>query len=136
MFIFRPNPCASQSGLSLLETLVAFSILAISLSVILNIFARSSRAIGYAKTVDQAVFIAETQLLQLLHEDNQNNAAHGNNGIYHWQITKKPYTSEKIFEALNDDVKLLEIAIQVTWQDFRARKIVLHTLQLDQRYDE
>ena len=60
------SPCKTrQSGFTLLETLVALSVLAISLGVIYQIFGTSLRNMQYARDYSYAQMLAESKLSEL-----------------------------------------------------------------------
>ena len=52
----------SQQGFSLLEVLVAFAILALSLGVLMQIFSRAMNATSVSETYSRAVALAEAKL--------------------------------------------------------------------------
>jgi general secretion pathway protein I len=56
------KPMATQAGFSLLEVLVAFSILALSLGVLLRMFGGDGRLAGQAEEYSRAVVLAQSLL--------------------------------------------------------------------------
>ncbi len=85
-----------QSGFSLLEILVAFSIMAMSLAVLYRSMGSSSRQMGALAWEQQAALLAETLLesrdeipLEGWHERGQDH-------LFLWEIQSAPYKAAKV----------------------------------------
>ncbi len=80
-----------QSGFSLLEVLVAFVILALSLGVIMRLFSTSLNNIGRAERMTHATIVAESALAKLGVESVLSEGEHTGEDPqgYRWQISVK-----------------------------------------------
>lgn len=126
----------SQRGFSLLEILIAFSILALSLGILLKIFSAGVNTAGVAEEYTAAVQIAESLMAQSGIEAplKPGEATGLENEKYHWRVSVSPFQ----FTAENLDVTaitavLFKIKVVVSWgEDARAagRQVELTTLKL------
>jgi general secretion pathway protein I len=129
------NKRLKQQGFSLLEILIAFSILAVSLGILLKIFSGGLNNAIVAEDYTVAVQIAESlvaktgseiQLKTFQDSGTQNNK-------YRWQLTISPYTvsSEKL-DLTKIPAELFKINVTVAWDDGTEdeRVIELNTLKL------
>ena len=124
-----------QKGFSLLEILIAFSILAISLGILLKIFSAGVNTAIVAEDYTAAVQIAESLMAKTgLESPLQPGEDSGTeNEKYEWQVTVSPY----VFNPDNLDettitAALFKIKVLVSW-DFtkgRGRQIELTTIKL------
>ena len=100
----RPGRCAGPSrhdglrchGFSLLEVLVAFAILAVSLGVLMQIFSLGLRNVAVEEGYTRAVLLAESKLAGLgIEEPLQPGETTGSfDDEYRWHVTVQPYTDE------------------------------------------
>lgn len=121
-----------QNGFSLLEILVAFSILSMVLGVVYQIFSRSSQHIVLANEYAKASIIAQSKLatigvdIPFLSNDKK--------GIiekkYHWSVSIRPFTEyEKSDFSIGS--QLYEANAHVTWNSLgKKRKLDINTLKL------
>ncbi len=120
-----------QMGFSLLEVLVAFSILAVSLGILFQIYSKGAYSARLADEYVNAVTIAQSRLSNVgieslpdvgIYEDN--------NEKFHW------VTRVKAVEEVNEweqRLKLIkrEVEVEVSWQSKGGiRSIKLNTLKL------
>ena len=127
----------NQQGFSLLEILVAFSILAVSLTILLNIFASGLNATSTVEDYTLAVQIAESLMAKTgvetpLQTSQTSGIAHNK---YRWQITIQPFVFSS--EAINPPpaVNFFKVQVLVTWGDNEThiRQIKLVTLKLSNK---
>ena len=115
-----------------MEILVAFSILAISLGVLLNIFSTGLRSAIVSDEYIHAVTIAESLLSKAGIESTlEQNESHGiEEEKYSWSINIESYLDDAIdFEK--SPVTPYKITVTVSWQEVQEeRSINLTTLRL------
>lgn len=124
-----------QQGFSLLEILIAFSILALSLGILLKIFSTGVNTAVVAEDYTAAVQIAESLMAKTgVETPLQTNQASGlENEKYHWQVEVSPFE----FNPENVDptaltAVLFKVKVTVSWGDDNVndRQIELTTLKL------
>lgn len=103
-----------QSGFSLLELLVAFAIMAMSLGLIYKSMGTSARNVGDLVLHQQASMLAESLLNTKDAVTDQGWNESGAFDAFAWQVTSSPFTS-----AINSPqlVPLHEIHITISWSD-------------------
>ena len=124
-----------QRGFSLLEILVAFTILAISVGVILNIFSSGVQAAFLAEEYTIAVQKAESLLAEVGVETDLQDAGSQSGGQgekFQWQVDVSP--SDLNIEGLDDQTLAYQtylVIVRVFWQaGENEREVVLQTLKL------
>ena len=123
-----------QAGFSLLEILVAFSILALSLGVLLNIFSTAMRGVGLGEEYSKATSLLDARLAALGSEipveSGSQSGSEGEGPEYRWQITLSPYGEVDQFQALGE-LELFQVDVEVTWEAGGGqRRIAVSTLRL------
>ncbi|MEE9356363.1 MAG: type II secretion system protein [Methylococcaceae bacterium] len=124
----------SSQGFSLLEILVAFSILAISLGVLLKVFSSGVRTAIVSEEYAQAVQIADSLLAQTgVEEPLEETEKQGDvGGVYAWTVSVRLFEPE--LENYNMDLLPVVpylISVVVDWQEINNNRTVeLTTLRL------
>lgn len=119
--------------MTLIEVLVAFVVLSVTMAVIMQIFSGGLRNARLADSYSRALFLAESKLAAvgverplLVGEDG------GQLGSdMHWRVAVSPYGDGGDAERLMMPVRLYEVRATVGWtEDNRERRIELSTLRL------
>lgn len=124
-----------QQGFSLLEILMAFTILALGLGVLYQIFSQGSRAAVLSDDYARAVMIAESRLADA---DVDGNALTGKQqgteeDKYHWTITQQSATSFNQTQW-HTGVALHNFTVHVSWESLgKQHELQLNTLKLVQQ---
>ena len=119
-----------QTGFTLLEALVAFAVLALSLGVIAQIFGQGARAAASGRDYALAGRVAESRLSEaMVHADT---TAQGREGPYQWQLDYSPHPPPA---HATEDWPLEQLRVRVHWQDGTGaeRSLELHGLRWDRR---
>ncbi len=120
-----------QRGFTLLETLVALSVLAISLGVIYQIFGTSLRNMQYAKEYSYAQMFAESKLSELgkgipVREGGIEGEI---DGKYYWTINVEPQSSAS--GASQNLVQTYKVLFSIRWDSYgKQRSIDVITYKL------
>lgn len=115
-------------GFTLLEVLVAFAILALTLGVLLSIFSRALRNIDQGKNYSLAVLYAQSKLAEFGESIPLRPGRFSGDfgGSYQWQAQIEPVRSDPAIPVV-----LYAIHLSVEWgQGSSRRKLDLDTLRL------
>ncbi len=130
-----PTQLNKQKGFSLLEILIAFSILALSLGILLKIFSAGVNTAAVAEDYTSAVQIAEglmakTGVETVLQAGQDSGLV---NEKYYWLVEVSPF----VFNPENVDITaitavLFKVKVIVSWGDdnTNSRQVKLTTLKL------
>jgi general secretion pathway protein I len=122
----------AQWGFSLLEVLVAFAILSMTLGVVLQVFSAGLRNTGLAEEYTYAVLHAESVLAALGREEPL--AEGGMEGEFDdkfsWRSSVTPYEEDDV--DLSDSTAVAyRVEVEVFWQSAdKTRSIMLETLRV------
>jgi general secretion pathway protein I len=124
-----------QKGFSLLEILIAFSILAISLGILLKIFSAGINTAVAAEDYTAAVQIAESLMAKTgLESPLQAGEDSGTeNEKYEWQVLVTPYLfNPENIDEMTITTTLFKVKVIVNWdiKKTKRREIELTTLKL------
>jgi general secretion pathway protein I len=119
-----------SAGFSLIEVLVALTILALATGSLLGIFSAAARNASVAMQTQQALAVAENQVALL--DGSGNYQARIENGVYderfHWIVQVDPVIrTDRIVRTLHP----MQVSVSVNWQDgSRQRSLALRTMRL------
>jgi len=122
-----------QSGYSLIEVLVAFSILAMALAVLLKIFSAGLRNVDAASEYAQAVSIADAELaVPGVLEPLQPGITQGEeDGGYYWVRDVSEFRPVNRPDYVDTPVLPYLISVEVTWSAGRGERTVrLDTIRI------
>jgi general secretion pathway protein I len=118
-------------GFSLLEVLVAFSIAALSLGVLFQIYAKGTTAAILGEEYAQAIVIAESKLAELSVAGNLDGAENSGreNDKYDWEVSVEDYVDEEDLD-FTPTLLLKQVKITVTWNSAgKFRSVNLQSLK-------
>ncbi len=121
-----------QPGFSLLEVLVAFSILALALGVLLQVFSTGMRGVAQSGLYTRAMLLAESKLAQAGREETQFEGEHNGDfdDIFRWSVSLAPYEAEDL-DLRKLSFEPFVVTVKVEWDEGdRAPGIVLTSLRL------
>jgi len=122
-----------ESGFSLTEVLVAFSVLAISLAVVLSIFSTGLRATTRGDEYSHATALAEMQLAAMHADRAPRPGIHTGefDARYAWTTeVRVPEWRESDRDALHP-LEPYEVSVRVHWEELgQRREVELSTLRL------
>lgn len=126
-------------GFTLLEVLVAFALLALSLTLLLGTLSGAARQVAEADQRTRAVLLAQSLMAGLgVEEPLQEGAREGRweNSAYRWTLQVAPYAEPRAAAATAAPTgalggpRLLEVQLQVRWSDAPRDVVRWRTLRL------
>lgn len=126
-----PRSIRSRRGFTLIETLVAFVILALSLGAIFTVFSDSLRAVGVGAERSHALALAQSRLAVI---DADGISGPGvttgeDDSGYQWQTDIREMPNPPVAPGETGAVPV-EIVVTVSWGAARPRSIELTTLRV------
>ena len=121
-----------DKGFSLIEILVAFVVLSVTLAVIMQIFSGGLRNIQHSDDYGRALYLAESRLAALgVEQPLREGVMSGElDRRCHWQVQVQPYRETAADESQLKFV-LYRATVAVGWDDGgRARRLELASLKL------
>ena len=122
-----------QNGFSLLEVLVAFSIFALSLGVIFQIYSKGSRSAILSDEYARAVMIAESKLASIGIDETYDLGEYTGteNNKYQWTTHIEESTGDDSGLETRLRIAKRDVMVEVNWESFgKTRKIKLNTIKL------
>lgn len=122
--------------MTLIEVLVAFVVLSLTMAVMMQIFSGGMRNARLASGYSRAVFLAESRLAAA---GVERPLAPGEDGgqvgaNLHWRVTVSPLDDDAATDRLLMRVRLYQVRVWVEWaEDGRNRQIELTSLRLGPR---
>lgn len=131
----RPKSTKGQSGFTLLETIVALTILSITLAVLLQTFSRDLNTVKWADEYVQAQIIANTVFEEnTLDRNKPYRPSSDRTGMYDWQINFSPVSEDRL-GLLEDSVwQTYNVSVVVRWPPNRS--VQLDTIKVGRRATE
>ena len=120
-----------ECGFSLIEVLVAFSIAAVSIAIIFNIYAKGTSAAILGEEYAQAIAIAESRLAQLgvTEQINEAETQGIENDKYQWELEINDHTQQTESDFVSSII-LKDVQIEVSWESRgKLRSVILQTLK-------
>jgi len=135
-----PPDRSRAHGFTLLEILVAFTVMALVVAVLMRVFSGGLQGIGLAENYARATSVAESKLAAVGSEiPLQPGDLSGTDADkYQWRITIQPFEEDKdpAQAQLGQPqavmrVQLFQVAVQVSWSEFgKERQVALNTMML------
>ena len=122
-----------QRGFTLIEILVAFMILALSLTVIFRIFSGGLRNVALSGDYARAVLVAESQLSAIgVSEPLERSVSTGDwDARFRWERVVEPYLPWEEDKALAAPLLAYQVTVNVDWEHAgRTRQITLRSIRL------
>ena len=123
-------------GMTLIEVLVAFVVLSLTMAVVMQIFSGGMRNARLADTYSRAVFLAESKLAEVgIEQPLASGEGGGQLGSdFRWRVTVAPYDDGGAADRLTLPARLYQVRVRVNWSEGgRERQIELASLRMGPR---
>lgn len=122
----------SAAGFTLIEVLVAFMILTLSLTVLFRIFSGGLGNVTASADYTRAVQIAKSRLAAAGVSDPLfPEVIHGDAEQFHWQRAVEQYVPREESSGLQGSLSAYRVTVDVTWtRDGREKQVTLSSLRL------
>lgn len=124
---------ANCQGMTLIEVLVAFVVLSLTMTVIMQIFSGGMRNARLSDSYSQAVFLAESKLSAVgVEHPLATGEDVGKVGVnLLWRVTVNPYDDGGASDRLLMPVRLYQVRVRVSWsEEGGQRQVELTSLRL------
>ena len=126
----------NSQGMTLIEVLVAFVVLSLTMAVIMQIFSGGMRNARLADTYSRAVFLAESKLAAV-GVDQRVVPGEGGGQVgsdFRWRVTIVPHDDSGAADRLMLSVRLYQVRVRINWNESgQERQIELASLRLGPR---
>jgi general secretion pathway protein I len=124
--------CWRQQGFSLLEVLVAFAVLSISLGILYQAFGGALHNLSVSGNYGRAMILAESRLAETVADTPlEAGSQTGKAGDFRWRVEVTPYDE---VEELPQTFEPYKVLVDVSWNEgSRERHYRLQTLRLDRK---
>jgi len=119
-----------EHGFTLLEVIVAFSLLAVTVTVIVQLFSSNLRVLVTSEDYVSAVVRAEAKMRDVLDGED---IAEGTSSETTPEGYRVETTVSKVYERRTRDLpfEVLEIGVKLTWKSFLAERVMtLRTMKM------
>ncbi len=126
-------PLKMERGFTLLEVIVAFSLLAVTVTVILQLFSADLRVLSTSEDYVSAVVRAEAKMREVLDKEDITEGASSETTPEGYRVET---TVSKVYEKRTRDLpfEVLEIAVKFFWGgSARERSMTLRTMKTVKR---
>jgi general secretion pathway protein I len=123
----------SERGFTLLEVLVAFLVLSLSMSVLMRIVSQSLNSLAVAERHQEALQLAESKLAEVLVRlDSGSRGKHQGklNRNYRWQSEMEPYQFDNQDIGARYSITPWLIRVTVSWGRSSSEQVSLSTIRL------
>lgn len=134
MYASRPNRSASQTGFTLVEIVVAFTLVALALAALLPAFSSGLRSINSSETYLRAVLLARSTVDLVGHEiplregDYSGSAGNG----FEWEVNvsllASPASERAVLPEFSGEIASFRVAVAVLKDG--ERQVTLETLRI------
>ena len=127
---------ANCQGMTLIEVLVAFIVLSLTMAVVMQIFSGGMRNARLAETYSRAVFLGESKLAAVgVEQPLTPGEGSGELGVdLRWRVMVGLYDDGGAADRLMLPVRLYQVRVRVNWSESgRERQIELASLRLGPR---
>ncbi len=123
-------------GMTLIEVLVAFIVLSVTMAVILQIFSGGMRNARLAESYSRAVFLAESKMAAVGLErplvPGEYTGLAG--GEMQWRVSVTPVEDDAATNVQLNPVRLYQVRVTAAWgDDGRERRVELTSLRMGPR---
>lgn len=123
-------------GMTLIEVLVAFIVLSVTMAVIMQIFSGGMRNARLAESYSRAVFLAESKMAAVgLERPLMSGEDSGQvGGEMQWRVSITPAEDDASTNAQLMSIRLYQVRVRASWgDDGRERQVELTSLRLGPR---
>lgn len=123
-------PCTPESGFTLLEVLVAVALLAIAVTVVIQLFSANLRSVTVSEDYVSAALKANVVMREVLDDEDltEKSRSERTNDGYRVDVAVTETAKER---TDNLQVRLLEVTVKVSWaKGIKERSLALKTLKV------